>query len=345
MLFHAGAFLRLAEAGRLGSLQRVSSVSGGSIAAGVLALAWPALEQEGFAAGAVRARVVELLMKQAGRRIDVPAVAASALPGVTAGSYLAWSYRKLFGRKTLQDLPDDPPRFVFNATNLQTLALFRFSKPYMQDYKAGVARSPNLRLRKVIAASSAFPPFLSPVRFKLGDLSLGPADGAFLNRDPYATHPVLSDGGVYDNLGLETAWKAYRTVLVSDGGGETKPQEHIRTFWPVQLYRVAMATDHQVRSLRKRAVIAAFQSGQRDGAYWGIRTDISGYALQNALPCPSEQTAALAGVKTGLRPLSPTLRRQLVNWGYGVCDAALRAHVDRTLPAPGGFPYPNEGVG
>jgi hypothetical protein len=29
---------------------------------------------------------------------------------------------------------------------------------------------------------------------------------------------VLTDG-VYDNLGLETAWKRYETVLVSDGGG------------------------------------------------------------------------------------------------------------------------------
>ena len=33
---------------------------------------------------------------------------------------------------TLQDLPDTP-RFVINATNVQTGALFRFSKPYMAD--------------------------------------------------------------------------------------------------------------------------------------------------------------------------------------------------------------------
>ena len=30
---------------------------------------------------------------------------------------------------------------------------------------------------------------------------------------------VLADGGVYDNLGLETAWKQNKTVLVSNGGG------------------------------------------------------------------------------------------------------------------------------
>ena len=35
---------------------------------------------------------------------------------------------------------------------------------------------------------------------------------------------MLTDGGVYDNLGLETAWKRYETILVSDGGGQMQPE-------------------------------------------------------------------------------------------------------------------------
>jgi NTE family protein len=38
--------------------------------------------------------------------------------------------------------------------------------------------------------------------------------------EPYLTNVVQTDGGVYDNLGLETAWKKYTTVLVSNGGRE-----------------------------------------------------------------------------------------------------------------------------
>ena len=34
----------------------------------------------------------------------------------------------------------------------------------------------------------------------------------------------------------------------------------------------------------------------------------------------------------------------LINWGYAIRDAALRAHVDRDLPKPGGFPYPAAAV-
>jgi NTE family protein len=345
MLFHAGAFIRLAEAGQLGSVQRVSSVSGGSIAAAALALAWPSLKDAKFTGDAVRDNVVALLLEQAKRRIDVPAAIMSFAPGITASGWVAWRYRKLLGKKTLQDLPNDPPRFVFNATNLQSLALFRFSKPYAQDYKVGRISDPAIKLTKVVAASSAFPPFLSPARLKLGDAALGPAPGAFLNKEPYSTRPVLSDGGVYDNLGLETAWKRYRTVLVSDGGGMTAPSERVPTFWPTQMYRVMMTIDHQVRSLRKRAVIASYRSGLRTGAYWGIRTDISHYELADALPCPLDQTSTLAHIATGLRPLNQTTRHRLVNWGYAVCDAAVRAHVDRSLPPPAVFPFPDEAVG
>jgi NTE family protein len=40
VLFHVGAFVRLNELGLLARLDRVASVSGGSIAAGALAVAW-----------------------------------------------------------------------------------------------------------------------------------------------------------------------------------------------------------------------------------------------------------------------------------------------------------------
>ena len=49
------------------------------------------------------------------------------LPG-TISEFVAKSYAShLYGDATLQDLPDDPPRFVINATNVQSGALWRFS--------------------------------------------------------------------------------------------------------------------------------------------------------------------------------------------------------------------------
>ena len=43
--------------------------------------------------------------------------------------------------------------------------------------------------------------------------------GLDLQQPPYTDDVFLADGGVYDNLGLETAWKRYQTILISDGGG------------------------------------------------------------------------------------------------------------------------------
>ncbi len=74
------------------------------------------------------------------------------------------AYRKhLFGDATLQDLPPDPPRFVINATSVQTGALFRFSRPFIADYRVGTIPNPTIELAVAVAASSAFPPVLSPL--------------------------------------------------------------------------------------------------------------------------------------------------------------------------------------
>lgn len=47
---------------------------------------------------------------------------------------------------------------------------------------------------------------------------------------------------------------------------------------------------------------------------------------------------------TRLKRLEPEYQERLINWGFAVCDAALRKHVDAALPAPGGFPYSGTGV-
>src|SRR5215813_5032005 len=63
--------------------------------------------------------------------------------------------------------------------------------------------------------------------------------------DPYDSRVVLTDGGVYDNLGLETVWKRYDTVLVSDGGGKMKPEPEPHGDWPRHARRVLSLVDNQ----------------------------------------------------------------------------------------------------
>lgn len=345
MLFHVGALMRLNEVGLLRRLDRVSSVSGGSIAAGVLASRWESLDfgTDGVAAN-FDGEVVQPLREFAGRTIDWPAVVRGPFMGGSAGNRVAASYRRhLFGARTLRDLPAEPS-FVINATSLQSGALWRFTRDYMADYRVGIVREPELPLATAVAASSAFPPFLSPLRLKLRESDFEPGSGEDLQQPPYTQRAVLSDGGVYDNLGLEAAFKDYRSVLISDGGGYMAPQKRPWTNWPLQLLRVTSVIDNQVRALRKREAIEDYESSIWDGAYWGIRTDIANYELADALPADHTRTLALANVATRLGKLKPRLQEQIINWGYAVSDAAVRKHFDTELPAPHGFPYPASGI-
>jgi NTE family protein len=219
-------------------------------------------------------------------------------------------------------------------------------------------------LAQAVAASSAFPPFLSPFELALDPGSFEPNSGADLQAPPYTSKAVLTDGGVYDNFGLETAFKNYETLLVSDGGGHIMPDPMPKTDWPRHVLRVMAIADNQVRSLRKRQLVAAYRrraellaSGEpedslslrlltRKGTYWGIRTNVADYGRADALPAPFEQTLALAATPTRLAKLSDQHQERLINWGYAVCDAAVRRHVAEYQAAerPAGFPYPATGL-
>ncbi len=350
MLFHLGCLWRLNEVGLLKGLARVSSVSGGSITAAMLGLSWKRLQFDG---GNVARNLTELVIDPirglAGVTVDQGAIVwGILLPRKTIADEVADAYREhLFGNATLQDLPGDQdgPRFVINATNVQTKVLWRFSKPYMGDYRVGLIKNPTSELAVAVAASSAFPPFLSPATLKLDPADFDPSTNGGLQVEPYTSEVVLTDGGVYDNLGLETAWKAYETILVSDGGGGSSDEPRPKRDWLEHVYRVLNLLDNGVRSLRKRQVVGSYQLGLRKGTYWGIRTNILDYKLPTAMNCPFDKTMALANTATRLKKLDGTLQEQIINWGYAVCDAAIRKHLDQNLPVPGGFPYPQSGVG
>ena len=347
MIFHIGALWRLNEFGYLKKLKRISSVSGGSITAAVLGMNWSKLEFDGKGvAGNFKSHVAKPIRNLADKTIDRKAIFTGILTPGSISDKVAGAYRKyLFGDKTLQDLPDDPPRFVINATNVQSGALWRFMKPYMRDWKVGEVKNPKVPLALAVAASSAFPPVLSPAELELNDSDFTPNSGAELQRKPYTTDVILSDGGVYDNLGLETAWKRYKTILVSDAGGEMAPDPDPKRDWAGHSYRVLNLIDNQVRSLRKRQVINSYVAGSRTGTYWGIRTNIADYELTDAMDCPFEQTHKLANVKTRLKRMDSKIQKRLINWGYAVCDAAIRRHVDPSQSKPANFPYPDKGIG
>ena len=345
MLFHLGTLWRLRDAGLLGQAQRISSVSGGSITAGALALAWKDINWDDDGRS-FRQRVADPIVALARKTIDIPSAIIGRIPGMS-GTWIRSSYDKaLFHGATLQDLPD-VPRFVFNATSLHSGKLFRCSKPYLAEWTFGRWLKPTTRLSEVVAASSAFPPVLSPVTIDVSGFEYDPSEGK--GRAPPKSFR-LADGGVYDNLGLETVWKRYRTLFVSDGGGGFEYQEKPSALLSLQALRVTLMLMEQVGMLRARQMIAGYDAPdgsplKRDGFLASIGTSMASGRPAGALPFTENGARELAATKTALRSLDERYIHRLINWGYILADDRLRSEPEfGKIAPPEGLPYPDAPV-
>jgi NTE family protein len=356
MLFHAGSLCRLNEAGWLGKFDAITSVSGGSIAAGLLGAVWKKLiwDEEGVATNFDKIYLQPLIAFSL-TAVDFPCILYGvAAPWTTAASEVVKRYRALLGSEAnLNKLPERP-RFIFCSSNLTTGSLFRFSKRYVADYRLGQHFSPDLDLAIPVAASAAFPPFVSPLRLDLRPFKfeMRPVNG----RTPLAADPsllaraVLTDGGVYDNHGVQPLLNRCKTLLVSDGGAPWSTSTGGFYRWSSQLKRVFDTTDNQVRALRRQDLMGRL-IGSNDpalsnlpedsaikhhfslrGAYWAVSSDPARYPAHPYTPVV-ERWHELAKVGTWLHFLGSQETEDLVNWGYVMSDLALRSYVDPSLPA------------
>lgn len=316
MLFHVGSLIRLNELCFLPKLQEVASVSGGSIIAGMLALSWPKLVFVDSRATNFKELVAAPILRFARVGVDVRAALYGLLPGHDAGEYIAGAYDKhLYGHATLQDIVSTP-RFTFMATNLQTGSGWRFSKDYAADARVGRINNPKLLLSRVVAASSAFPPVLSPVRFPFEKGSVLPMDGADLHRAPFTEMAILTDGGVYDNLGLERVWKRCRNILVSNAGKSLPEIGKPSGRWIGQIFRTLGLLQQQAESSRKRILLGMANMDQRRVAYWGVDTPVGSYELSDALPLPREVSRSAAIMRTRLNRFTSEEVALLLKCGY-----------------------------
>lgn len=264
-LFHLGLIKLLRDTGCLGDVAFVAAVSGGSVLAAHLATNWNVYvmgtdkefqkkveELLKFMQEDVRGRIVK-------RWIICWAVIWLARPILkiinffrksrtsyahTWGSktfWLARAYKNLFKNQKLRDLRHDkatasasePPETFLLATSLGKGALCSFHSRGItfESPKIGDEKEPptpdevpyeDFPLVKAVAASSAFPPLFNPLLLSSYDIMASPVLVGF-------EHEYLTDGGVFDNLGLSKFWwtqardrqqgvpmQPYRFLVVSD---------------------------------------------------------------------------------------------------------------------------------
>lgn len=357
-LFHLGALWRLHELGLLVQVDRISSVSGGSILAAFVA--------DRIAA---RAAVGSFQVARAGdyqawcATLDFRKDVAEPFGLVTATDIRTWpilktlllnlvwhrfgardlerSYRRLVTRRVLADLPDHP-NFIFSATDLVFGVNFEFSKQRVGDYQAGYFEADDhdpgrFAVAKAVAASSCFPPLFGPMRiatkgYKLRHGHYRKEDRAALIRQLH-----LTDGGVYDNLATEPVIKHADTILVSDAGAPFEFEASNHTLR--RLMRYTTVISNQAQALRKRLFVEMRMNGRFNGGIWSLRQQVEPGAFGYSSALIED---VLAQIRTDLDHFTRAEFEVLVNHGYASCAAALyhRDDIAGNRRMPAAWPYP-----
>jgi NTE family protein len=342
-LFHYGAIRRINDMGYLRRVDRICGVSGGAIAAGFLARAWDKLQWDADGRATNLKQVLEpMVLRLAGMPIDIPLIAFGALPFVSPSKWLARILDAFFfhGLK-LEDLPqvrgpNPRPRFVFNASDLATGTLFRFSEPYMGTYRVGLVVHPkDVTVATAVAASASFPPFVSPMNIDMDPATVIDPGGATLHGSKrLRSRAALVDGGAYDNLALEPITGRCHRYLISDAGGNLKiePPSWKWWSWTLQVLRTLDIAVSQDRALRRSALF--LDRADHPFALWRTLSAPRTSKVATPFEVHDGWPAYLSTRSTRLWPFPKRDRAWLVNWGYITSDVMLRSWMWEGAPAP-----------
>jgi NTE family protein len=242
MAFHLGCLRALHQLGILNRVQILSTVSGGSVIGGLYAASdddsFPAFEarvRAALARGLAGPTIRTAFMTPEGAKalLCFVLVGTANLLFVTftwilrigsrlfpVGSRPGWRmenwhlpfrrfasrttiFRRaiddvLFKGKRLRDLHGRKPLLIINAAELRTGSAFYFTANESGSWRLGRLARPDITLAYAVTASAAYPMFLPAID---EELPFDKRDGARRSE-----RVILTDGGVYDNLGLAPLW-------------------------------------------------------------------------------------------------------------------------------------------
>ncbi len=342
-VFHLGVLAKLARQDLLPDVKAISSVSGGSLAAGlVIATAgyrWPTSDEY---LQDIVPRVLRLLTT---RDLQWDYVQRSFLQPwrLLSGraTVLGDSIEKLWGIDgALFELPENPKWFI-NATCYQTGKNWRFQRDIMGDYQTKYVTDPDFQLAHALATSDAVPGLIGPLMMRTKHHEWSEfRDGDWHDIEPKYRRLHLWDGGVYDNLGVESLFKPSEGLcegtdfLIVCDASRPLSSDARQSRWRPGYLRASMrmvdvATD-QVRSLRARMLMGHFKQNPGSGAYLrlGRKTArIFSRGADEGKPALTDQEVeSVSKLETTLRRLTDEEFSMLFRHGYEVADAMLQSY-------------------
>lgn len=316
----------------LSLIEQIYSVSGGSITAAHMLQNWSAMSSyDRTALGLVERSMLEFaafdIRNNVFRRWIATKWFSLGTFGRSRTGILQEYYERFLGDRRFYEYYANhaiqPPNVHIMATSFSTGELCSLSRDEFAIYRPTdggleVARcdGSHLRLSWATAASSAFPPAFPPLRLTPKDL--GHPEGT-----DFATALSLSDGGVFDNIGIEGMLMRGGDVppngllVVSNAGAAFKLKKGSH-------FRPALARNMRASDIMMRRIAEATEKSARErfaeGDYASVRLGVP--VPGSHLTVESQQM--LRAVRTDLDRFDGALAATLVDHGYQSAAEMLR---------------------
>lgn len=233
MAFHLGCMRALHDLGILQQVSTITAVSGGSVLAGIYCSypgdfeAFEARTRELLRNGFVKPALLRTVTSFDGVKA-LAYLGALIVERSTAFIWRVWQrisgrweagehwpnsvpflrrvsrttimrnvFSKTFNGCLLTNLREDRPQLIIIACELRAKAAFYYTKERLHCWRYGSVSSEGIELADAVIASAAYPGFLPALDQRL----------VFTKGEKKKAHRItLTDGGVYDNLGLAPLW-------------------------------------------------------------------------------------------------------------------------------------------
>ncbi|MBX3086669.1 MAG: patatin-like phospholipase family protein [Anaerolineae bacterium] len=251
--FHLGVLARLADGNLLNKIKLVSTVSGGSI---VMGLIYAANNNQWFTREAYKNHILPAMRKLYTER-NLESDFMSHLTRFPIrwlrrrANHLAEALSEDWGMTgELSRLTSDP-RWIINATTIETGKNWRFDREVMGDYKVGYTLSGKFPISEAVAASAGFPVFIGPLEFASQDYCFVETYaeakkavnknciGYRLSAEFELKELNLWDGGLYDNLGIQAVLRHFKPEPRAHNNAESVSSSNLELQLPMfdELYR------------------------------------------------------------------------------------------------------------
>lgn len=327
-LFHLGLLRRLNELDLLRRVEAISSVSGGSITNAILAKTADSWKTRQLTPDEWEETIRAPLVRFCRRNIRTGPILHSVFRPWRRGEAVARleeRYHRLLTTQTLGELPENVD-CVFCASDLVFSTMWYYRRRtsasrYTGNYRAGSVKEwQSIPVARAVAASSCFPPIFGPQVVGLRAQDIAKPSPLPANWAELVEKLRLTDGGVYDNLGLEPVWSQYRYVICSDGG---KPGTFKATRGVAQLMRYSELIQSQVAALRSRMLFERDADRCRDftACLVAIDKDVaSGYS-------EAFVDEFITNIRTDLDSFSEVEACVLENHSYSVADRQIKKYL------------------